>query len=803
MKFSKQWIQEYIVENLPEDDTIECELNAKAFEVESIEDYIVDDKKCDSIFDIKVLPNRSHDALGHYGMAREICACLGLTLKDKIEIYKTDFNFDTNSKSSVEKVNVNVIDVKACPRFMAVRIDGVSVGESPLWLKEKLDRIGQRSINNIVDITNYVQYTLNKPMHAYDVSSIEDGIVVRYASLGENLETLDDRELELNKNGDEKVLVIADSKKALGLAGIKGGKWSGINSETTSIIIESANFEPSLIRKTSQKYNIKTDASKRFENGIADSLVLDGLMMTVSEIHKMFPEAKVGAVTDIYENKSGEYWTGLTVENINQTLGSDFSKLEIENTLNRLGFKYEIVVPDEYIKNNYKKCIDAEYKNPSSMRVDAPKFFSCSSLVSYLYKGIWMPSLSVDKYVFSKKLEKSDLVFGDLIFANSGEGKIRYESVEYMRGTPVPEGVDHVGIYIGDDNVLHATKLRGKVLVESLHDFEKDRKIIGYGRICNDLDKERYVIAVPSERLDLRIKEDMIEEIGRIIGYDKLKPVLPTINKIENKIESRVGKVNKKLYYQNVIRNILIEQGFSEVITYSFVSNGEVELIKSASDKNKLRTNISTGLVDSLQKNINNMPLLNVQDIKVFEFGNCFTHDREWTSFAVGIDDGKKKSNFSKTLESIISEIKIALNVTDFQFESKSTKPLVIELDFDKLISQLPEATENIYLENKTENIKENKVYKSFSQMPFVVRDVAFWADTSIDTSDIEKMITEKAGELCVSINPFDKFIKDSKTSYGYRLVYQDKDRTLTDIEVNGYAENVYNALKERGFEIR
>ncbi len=202
MKFSKKWLQEYIVEDLPEDGIIERELNAKAFEVEGIEELntVTDENKQgtqrDSIFDIKVLPNRAHDALGHYGMAREICACLGLTLKDKTEIYKTDFDFTENNKSHVEEVSVEVLDAKACPRFMAVRIDGVSVGDSPVWLKEKLESIGQRSINNIVDVTNYVQYTLNKPMHAYDVNSIEDGIVVRYANVGEKLETLDDRELE-------------------------------------------------------------------------------------------------------------------------------------------------------------------------------------------------------------------------------------------------------------------------------------------------------------------------------------------------------------------------------------------------------------------------------------------------------------------------------------------------------------------------------------------------------------------------------------------------------------------------------
>ncbi len=638
MKFSKHWIQEYIIENLPEDAVIEAELNAKAFEVEGIEEYVVEGKKWDSIFDIKVLPNRAHDALGHKGMAREIATCLSLTFNPYPTTYP-EINFD----NSVASVNVDVVDTTACDRFMAVRMDGVAVAPSPDWLRMKIESIGQRSINNIVDITNYVQFALNKPMHAYDARSIDGGIVVRYANADEKLETLDDRELSL----DEKTLVIADNKKALGLAGIKGGKYSGINPDTTSIIIESANFDPSLIRKTSQKYNIKTDASKRFENGIADTLVHDGLMMTVCEILRMYPEAKVGPVTDTNTNERELMQIEISKDEINNILGTDYSVDLIGETLKKLGF----------------------------------------------------------------------------------------------------------------DNFVNDAK---------------------------------FTVHIPSERLDIRIKEDVAEEVGRVIGYDKLVPTLPKID--------RVGKINKRLYYQNIIRNILTDKKFSEVITYSFTRNGEVELLKSASDKNRLRTNISEGLVEAMNKNIYNGPILNVQDISVFEFGNCFSSDSEWMSLSIGMDDGKKKSNYSEQMDMIISEIKKTIGAIQIEFEKTSTKPLVVEINFDSLIDGLPDPKENVYLDCNTN--KEIK-YKTFSQMPFIVRDIAFWADASIDKNEIERMIKSNAGDLCISTSLFDEFTKETRTSYGFRLIYQDKDRTLTDEEVNGYAENVYNALKGKGFEIR
>jgi phenylalanyl-tRNA synthetase beta chain len=205
MKFSKAWLQEYIKETLPEDKVIEEELNAKAFEVEGIETFSVADGKIDSIFDIKVLPNRAHDALGHAFMARELCACLGLTFNNnfQVEIDRIRNNLENTNKLEGnfnfidEKVLVEVMDKKACTRFSTIKIDGVVVGESPEFIKNALQSIGQKSINNIVDITNYVQFMLNKPMHAYDASNIEGGIKVRYASEGEKLVTLDDKELEL------------------------------------------------------------------------------------------------------------------------------------------------------------------------------------------------------------------------------------------------------------------------------------------------------------------------------------------------------------------------------------------------------------------------------------------------------------------------------------------------------------------------------------------------------------------------------------------------------------------------------
>lgn len=375
MKFSKKWLQQYIVEDLPENKVITEQLSKKSFEVEDIFEYIgsVSGEKVD-VFEIKILPNRAHDCLGHVGMARELAAIFDLTLKPQaqyqwcnpaknkdlevlIEKYKKQIE---DKVEQPKKVEIFVEDMKACTRFSSMRISGVKVAESPVWLREALESIGQRSINNIVDITNYVQYSVNKPMHAYGAENINGRLCALFANEGEKLVTLDDKNLEL----DSQTLIIADGgvegsehSKALGLAGIKGGKFSGINSYTTEVILESANFSSDLVRKTSQKYNIRTDASKRFENGIADSLVIDGLYMTARMIIEIAGDENtlISEITDTKKDGKETFAkVTLNFNEVNRVAGKEILKTEVIKILNSLGFlvsenskEFTVIVPPE------------------------------------------------------------------------------------------------------------------------------------------------------------------------------------------------------------------------------------------------------------------------------------------------------------------------------------------------------------------------------------------------------------------------------------------------------------------------
>ena len=807
MKFLHSWLQEYIEEKIPAGEEFVKGISENAFEVEEyfeIENKI--NKEKDFVYDLNVLPNRNHDAISHYYMAKEVAVIFNLKLKE------LNLEKDFIIKKTTDDI-IKISDGQACTRFMGCQVKNLKVKESPDFIKYRLEAIGQKSINNIVDITNYVQFAFNKPMHAYDADLVSGFLEARFAKENEFMTTLDNKELVLNTS----TLVIADEKNVLALAGIKGGKYSGISEDTYRVIIESANFDPVLIRKTSQRYNLKTDASKRFENEISDTLVEIGMFETLRLLKEYASDGniEIGEIVDNFPKEKLSKWVykiSVSLNEINKVLGTSLDVSEVEDVFKRFGFEYKYLSARENLEDLIKKVLGKKYKNPSSMREDAPEAFSCSSLVSYLYEGIYMPSLSVDKYLFTKELGKkikfeSDLKFGDLLFRNSEKGKIYYAGVQYKKGEEVKEGIDHVGMYVGDNKILHSSKnLKEGTEIEALEKFMIGGKFVGYGRVLEDLEEKRFVISVPNERLDLRIKEDIIEEVARAYGLNNIQGIVPNLN--------RAGIQDKRNYYENLVKNILFRNGFSEVVTYSLRNKGEIEILKSvAQDKNYLRNNLREGVQESVQKNIFNLPLLNMGEIRIFEFGNCFSlnnegKEKEWSSLCLAVDDGKKNKSYSEFRNKILEEIKNELNVSEIKFEefkNERQKENCLEINFSELIQGLECPTKYQEIDEKVVN-REVK-YKPFALTPFIVRDIACWASEATEENDIERIIQGNISPLCISVNLFDKFEKEidgvKKKSFAYRLIYQDKDRTLTDEEVNLEADKVYNALKSEGFEIR
>jgi len=322
MKISYNWLQDYFEEKLPEPSVIEDGIIFHSFEVE--ESVKVGD---DTIFDVKVLPDRNHDCLSHWGVAKEISAIFDLKIADK--------NLDKVESSSTS-LEIEIKDEK-CLRYTGRIVRNIKVGESPEWLKEKLNAIGQRSINNIVDIANFVMFDLGQPIHCFDLDKMSSSkIVVRNGQEGEKLTTLDKKEVSL----DESILVIADEKEPLAIAGIKGGTKAEVDLNTKNIIIEVANFNPTTTRKTAKKINILTDAVKRYENEITPelcSLVMDEMTSFVFDLSG----GEVEDIVDIYPKKVEERIIKITSEYINKRLGGEFSNEEIESVWKKLNFVYD------------------------------------------------------------------------------------------------------------------------------------------------------------------------------------------------------------------------------------------------------------------------------------------------------------------------------------------------------------------------------------------------------------------------------------------------------------------------------
>ena len=283
----------------------------------------------ETVFDIDVTPNRV-DCLSIVGLARDLSAKFSTKLNFN---YSNDFDID-NSKGIVE-----ILDEKICPRYSGIILDSVNITDSPDWLKSKLISIGERPINNVVDITNYVMFEIGQPLHAFDLDKISgDKIFVRESNSKEKIITLDGEEREL----PSKSIVIADEKQSIGLAGIMGGGNSEIDNTTKTIFLESANFNPQYIRNTSKKLNLSTEASIRFERNLNPEITEFALSRAANLIIELAGGKSRGFMEDLYQNKSdNKSKISLKKDKIKSHLGLDLDDKKISNTLENLDFTFD------------------------------------------------------------------------------------------------------------------------------------------------------------------------------------------------------------------------------------------------------------------------------------------------------------------------------------------------------------------------------------------------------------------------------------------------------------------------------
>ncbi|SIN75568.1 phenylalanyl-tRNA synthetase beta subunit [Sulfurivirga caldicuralii] len=289
----------------------------------------------DPVIDIDLTPNRG-DCLSHEGIAREVSALAETPFEQPYTIKPVDAAFES-------AIDVVVEAPEACPRYLGVEVRGFKNGmETPLWLQERLRRCGVRSISLVVDITNYVLLELGQPMHAFDADTLQGKIVVRMAKEGEQLTTLDGKQLTLKPN----TLVIADASGPIALAGIMGGEATAVSEKTQRIFFEAAHFTPTAIAGRARQYGLHTDSSHRFERGVDPELPEKALWRAVD----LLLELAGGEVSQVVRRESAEHLPAPTMirlhqEKIERVIGMVFPAALVESLLKRLHFEVKAVEP--------------------------------------------------------------------------------------------------------------------------------------------------------------------------------------------------------------------------------------------------------------------------------------------------------------------------------------------------------------------------------------------------------------------------------------------------------------------------
>jgi phenylalanyl-tRNA synthetase beta chain len=326
MKFSYNWLREMLPELTVPPQELAGRITLKTAECEGCEkvgdDYIIE-------IDNKSITHRP-DLWGHYGMAREVAAILRNELIDPVK---------GRPFPAPPSMGVEIEDFALCPRYSALVFENVSVRPSPAWLQRRLESVSLNAINNIVDVTNFVMAEIAQPMHAFDAAKLHGVVIfIRRARATESIAALNDQSYELDLSN----LVIADASGAIAIAGVIGGAGSAISESTTGIVLESANFNASSVRKTSSRLKLRTDASMRFEKAQDPVNTVRGLARAVELLQDVCPGIRVvGGVADAYRPLKGPAPIVLPIDWLNRKLGREIPPAEIRAILESLEFKVE------------------------------------------------------------------------------------------------------------------------------------------------------------------------------------------------------------------------------------------------------------------------------------------------------------------------------------------------------------------------------------------------------------------------------------------------------------------------------
>jgi len=666
MIFSYNWLQSFFREKLPKPEQLAELLTMHIFEVEEIKKV-----GSDWAINIDVLPNRAADCFAHMGIAREIAAITNEKFQPPAPKLKESRKIKTK-----DFVTVEVRDKNDCSRYTAKVISKTKIGDSPSWMQERLKVCGLRPI----------MLETGQPLHAFDLNKTAKPretkretarkIIVRRAKKGEKILTLEGEAYEL----DENILTIADLEGPLVIAGIKGGKRAEVDEKTTTVLLEAANFNPSLTRRSSRQLGLKTDASLRFEHGLDINLTELAISRAAQLISEIAGGEAAQGIVDAYSKKAPARRVKLDFGYAEKLLGAKISSKDAKSILSKLGFE----------------------------------------------------------------------------FTGEKSGSV--------------------------------------------------------------------ITVVPSWRLDIELPEDVIEEIARIHGYNRIAPVFPRAALVP-------PARNDDIFWGDVARNILKENGLTEVYTYSFISENEagimgygtrdlVEVANSASqDQKYMRPSLTPNLLKAVEKNQKQFT-----EIKVFELGKVFRRNVAEKNMLSGALSG---SAFY-VAKGMVGQLLRGLGISDIWYdeyrptpeESKSSiwhKQKCAEIKSGKeevgflgeivprVLGQMgitmPVAVFDLDFEKLQKLATEEYVYRPVSKYPAAVRDLAVLVPRNTKSEEVLNIIEIAGGELVRDTDLFDIYegeeLPDGKKNLAFRIIYQAGDHTLTSGEIDKIHNKIINALEE------
>lgn len=643
----------------------------------------------DVIIELELTPNRG-DCMSMIGVAREVAAILGRPLR------MPRSEFQTVTPGPGDKVQVDIEEIQLCRRYVARLLKNVRVGPSPDWMQKRLRAVNVRPINNVVDVTNYVMMELGQPLHAFDYHKLKDGhIIVRRAREGEIMYTLDKDQRKLTSD----MLVIADPGGPVAVAGVMGGLDSEVEKDTTAVLLESAYFHPTSIRRTSRALGLRSESSARFEKGVNLVGCLDAADRAAGLLVEMGAAEAVAVVVDNYPVPATDKTILLRPEKVNNLLDLSLSAEEIKELLERLQFQ-------------------------------------------------------------------------------------------------VRENVN------GEEGLM---------------------------------------VTVPSYRPDVTIEVDLIEEVARIYGVNRIPNTLPT------GVMTRGARTFEQVLALRV-KNFLAQGGFSEVVTYSFVnpnvfdklgipgesSYRQVVAVQNplSEEQSVMRTLLYPGLLEVLQRNSNRQ----VNHGAIFELGRLFFPREEGalpnevpalaaavTGLAPGGWNAPAQTMDFYFLKGVLEALLEKVGTRDVSFLSDQDVPgfhpgrtatvwagerqlgIIGEVHPD--VQEAYDLSMPVILFELDFNVLtavagKPKRYKPLPKFPGVERDLAVVVGQLVPAAGIiEKIYQSGDQELLQSVRVFDVYsgqqVEQGMQSIAFKLNFQARDRTLTDDEVNLQIKSIVQALEQ------